>query len=90
MNSPLAMLVAVTGVLFLLYLLVYATYLFLSVALGAWRLYHQDKMVASRHELKHEFYVPGSLRVPARYASPRECAWKRGASSLTTYRAVCS
>ena len=65
MNSPLAMLVAVTGILFLLYLLVYATYLFLSVALGAWRLYHQDKMLAIHNELKHEFYVPVSILVPA-------------------------
>lgn len=53
------------GVFFLLYLLFYASYLFLSVALGAWRLYHMDKMRRIKNELKHEFYFPVSILVPA-------------------------
>lgn len=50
---------------FLLYLLLYASYLFLSVAMGAWRLYHQDRMRTIKNELKHDFYFPVSVLVPA-------------------------
>ena len=50
---------------FLLYLLGYASYLFLSVAMGAWRLYRADRMRAIKNELKHEFYFPVSILVPA-------------------------
>lgn len=53
------------GVFFLLYLLLYASYLFLSVALGAWRLYHHDQMLRIKNELRHEFYFPVSILVPA-------------------------
>ncbi len=52
-------------IFFLFYLLIYASYLFLSVALGAWRLYHLDKMRNIRNELKHDFYFPVSILVPA-------------------------
>ncbi|MCI9568473.1 MAG: glycosyltransferase family 2 protein [Lachnospiraceae bacterium] len=52
-------------VFFLLYLLLYASYLFLSVAMGAWRLYRLDRMRAIKNELKHEFYFPVSILVPA-------------------------
>lgn len=50
---------------FLLYLLLYASYLFLSVAVGAWRLYHLDRMRTVKNELKHGFYFPVSILVPA-------------------------
>ena len=53
------------GIFFLLYLLFYASYLFLSVALGAWRLYHLERMRRIKNELKHEFYFPVSILVPA-------------------------
>lgn len=52
-------------VFFLLYLLLYASYLFLSVAFGAWRLYHLDRMRTIKNELKHNFYFPVSILVPA-------------------------
>lgn len=50
---------------FLLYLLLYASYLFLSVTMGAWHLYHQARMRAIKNELKHDFYIPVSILVPA-------------------------
>ncbi|HIU02489.1 MAG TPA: glycosyltransferase [Candidatus Onthocola gallistercoris] len=50
---------------FLLYLIVYASYLFLSVAMGAFRLYQRDRMLDIKNELKHEFYFPVSILVPA-------------------------
>lgn len=52
-------------IFFLLYLLLYASYLFLSVAVGAWRLYHVERMRTIKNELKHEFYFPVSVLVPA-------------------------
>ncbi len=55
----------VVEVFFLLYLLFYASYLFLSVAIGAWRLYKLDRMRAIKNELKHDFYFPVSILVPA-------------------------
>ena len=55
----------VVSIFFLLYLLLYATYLFLSVTVGAWRLYKRDKMRSIKNELKHEFYFPISVLVPA-------------------------
>lgn len=53
------------GVFFLLYLLLYATYLFASVTVGAFRLYKLEKMSQIKNELKHEFYFPVSILVPA-------------------------
>ena len=53
------------GVFFLIYLILYATYLFLSVTIGAWQLYQRDRMQRVRNELKHKYYVPISILVPA-------------------------
>lgn len=50
---------------FLVYLLLYASYLFISVVAGGYRLWHRDKMSEVRNELKHDFYYPISLLVPA-------------------------
>jgi len=50
---------------FLLYLLLYASYQFLAVTMGAWRLYRLDRMRATKNELKHDFYFPVSILVPA-------------------------
>lgn len=55
----------ISQIFFLVYLLIYASYLFLSVAIGAWRLYHLDKMHDIHNELKHDFYFPVSILVPA-------------------------
>lgn len=53
------------GIFFIIYLILYASYLFLSVTLGAWRLYQRDRMTQVRNELKHQYYVPVSILVPA-------------------------
>ncbi len=55
----------VAGVFFFLYLTFYATYLFLSVSVGAWKLYQQDWTRKIKNELKHEYYFPVSILVPA-------------------------
>lgn len=53
------------GVFFFLYLVVYVSYLFLSVAVGAWKLYNWERMRRIKNELKHPFYFPVSVLVPA-------------------------
>ena len=65
MNEMLMQILRVSGVFFLLYLLLYASYLFLSVAAGAGRLYQVDRMRSIKNELKHDFYFPVSVLVPA-------------------------
>ncbi len=50
---------------FLFYLMVYATYLLLSVSVGAWDLYYANKMRRIKNEIKHDFYFPVSIVVPA-------------------------
>lgn len=58
------LLVFVNG-FFLIYLMIYATYLLLSVGVGAWDLYYANKMRRIKNEIKHEFYFPVSVLVPA-------------------------
>lgn len=50
---------------FLIYLLCYATYLFFSVAVGAWKLYSKDYMQRVQNEIFHSHYFPVSILVPA-------------------------
>lgn len=50
---------------FLVYLMIYATYLLLSVTVGAWDLYYDNKMRHIKNEIKHDFYFPVSILVPA-------------------------
>lgn len=52
-------------VFYLIYLLLYTSYLFLSVTIGAWQLYQRDRMTKFRNELKHNYYVPVSILVAA-------------------------
>lgn len=58
-------LVETIGHFFLVYMLIYTTYLIITVLYGALQLYTQDRMVRFRNELKHGYYVPISLLVPA-------------------------
>ena len=55
----------IVAVFYIAYLFLYATFLFLSVSVGAYKLYKQDRMVKLRNELTHDYYVPISLLVPA-------------------------
>ncbi len=58
-------LVQTIGYFFLIYMLIYTTYLIITVLFGAIQLYTQDRMIRYRNELKHGYYVPISLLVPA-------------------------
>lgn len=53
------------GVFFTAYLIFYASYLFFSVVVGAWKLYQRERMQKIRNELKHDYYIPISVLVPA-------------------------
>lgn len=53
------------GVFFIIYLSLYTTYLFLSVLIGALQLYKKDQMAKVRNQLKHDYYLPISILVPA-------------------------
>ena len=50
---------------FLVYLMIYASYLLLAVGVGAWQLYYENKMRRIKNEIKHDFYFPVSILVPA-------------------------
>lgn len=65
MSTSISRFLDVIGMFFLVYLLLYASYLFLSVTVGAWRLYHLDRMRRIKNELKHKYYFPVSILVPA-------------------------
>lgn len=52
-------------IFFFFFLMVYASYLFLSVTAGAWQLYQVNRMRSIKNELKHDFYFPVSILVPA-------------------------
>lgn len=55
----------VVGVFYILYLIGYASYLFLSVLIGGTRLYRKNRMSKIRNEVKHKYYLPVSILVPA-------------------------
>ncbi len=65
MKQAITVFLSGTSLFFLLYMLLYASYLFLSVTVGAWRLYHLDRMRKIKNELKHDYYFPVSILVPA-------------------------
>ncbi|GEM01040.1 Glycosyltransferase, catalytic subunit of cellulose synthase and poly-beta-1,6-N-acetylglucosamine synthase [Halolactibacillus halophilus] len=50
---------------FIGYMILYTTYLFLSVLFGAIRLYDKDRMMRLNNELKHDYYLPVSVIMPA-------------------------
>lgn len=50
---------------FIIYILLYTTYLFLSVLIGAFQLYTKERRTQIRNELTHDYYMPVSILVPA-------------------------
>lgn len=50
---------------FLIYLILYTTYLFASVLIGAFKLYKEEQKSIIRSQIKHDYYVPISILVPA-------------------------
>ncbi|MDE6313950.1 MAG: glycosyltransferase family 2 protein [Lachnospiraceae bacterium] len=65
MTRTIVAILSVINIFFLIYLLIYATYLFASVVVGAWKLYCQEKMRQIKNEIRHEYYFPISILVPA-------------------------
>jgi len=64
MMNFLAQIVFVASIFFIIYLLIYATYAFMAVAIGAYTLRTQDRMQMLKNELKHTT-IPISIIVPA-------------------------
>lgn len=52
-------------IFFIAYLLIYSTYLFLSAVVGSIVLYRNRYLAIMHNEIKHDFYVPVSIIVPA-------------------------
>lgn len=53
------------GIFYLLYLLFYSIYLFSSIIAGGVQLHRKNRMMRIRNELKHDYYLPVSIIVPA-------------------------
>lgn len=53
------------AIFYILYLIGYASYLFLSILFGGISLYKKRRMSKIRNELKHRYYIPVSILVPA-------------------------
>lgn len=51
MTRELVSVLNIINVFFLIYLLIYASYLFFSVVVGAWQLYHKEKMRQVKNEI---------------------------------------
>jgi len=64
MTNFLSQVVFVASTFFIVYLLIYATYAFMAVAVGAYKLRTQDRMQMLKNELKHTT-IPISIIVPA-------------------------
>ena len=52
-------------IFFIIYLLIYSSYFFLAIVIGAWNLYRSNRMTMLHNELKHKYYIPVSIIVPA-------------------------
>lgn len=53
------------AIFFTIYIILYTTYLFMSVFMGAVQLYGKERRLQIRNELKHNYYMPISILVPA-------------------------
>ena len=53
------------GVFFIIYLIGYSTFLFLSVAVGSSTLYRKKQQVRMKNVLLQDYYIPVSIVVPA-------------------------
>ncbi|MDD6189053.1 MAG: glycosyltransferase family 2 protein [Clostridiales bacterium] len=53
------------GIFFIIYLIGYSTFLFLSVVVGASTLYHNKQQIMLKNILQQNYYVPVSIVVPA-------------------------
>lgn len=65
MNLVVQNFMSLVAILFVSYMFLYTTYLFCAVLVGAIRLYERDRMNALKNEIKHDYYMPISILVPA-------------------------
>lgn len=65
MNLVVERFIEIVAIIFTIYMLLYTTYLFLSVLFGAIKLYDKDRMVKLNNEIKHDYYMPISIIIPA-------------------------
>jgi len=65
MNLLVERLMEVIALVFVSYMLLYTTFLFLAVLFGAIRLYEKDRMMRLSNEIKHDYYMPISVLMPA-------------------------
>ncbi|MDJ0332941.1 glycosyltransferase [Planococcus sp. S3-L1] len=56
---------AIVAIIFITYMFLYTTFLFLSVLVGAVRLQEKDQLVRLKNEIKHDYYMPISIIIPA-------------------------
>ena len=54
-----------TSLFFIVYLILYSTYLFVSVLVGAYQLFKKEQQRITKDQISHPFYVPVSIIVPA-------------------------
>ena len=50
---------------FIAYLLLYATFLFVSVFIGSYKMFEKEQLKLTNSQIKHSYYLPVSLLVPA-------------------------
>lgn len=55
----------IANVFFITYLLAYSTFLFISVLVGAFKLFENEQRFITNSQIKHSYYVPVSILVPA-------------------------
>lgn len=65
MNLIIERFMDIIALIFICYMLLYTTFLFLCVLVGAIRLYEKNQLTKLKNELKHEFYMPISILMPA-------------------------
>lgn len=65
MNLVVQQFMGFVSIVFVAYMFLYTTYLFFTVLVGAIRLYERDRMNLLKNEIKHDYYMPISIIVPA-------------------------
>lgn len=55
----------IVAIIFISYMVLYTTFLFLSVLVGAVRLQEKDQQMKLKNEIKHDYYMPISIIMPA-------------------------
>lgn len=65
MNQAVQQFMEFVAILFIVYMFLYTTFLFITVLIGALRLHERDRMNTLKNEIKHDYYMPISIIVPA-------------------------